>query len=184
MLALGAERVHFSRDVLPILAQNCFTCHGPDAKARKADLRLDQKAIALRKAEPVIVPGKSRDSELVERITSQEPDEVMPPPKSGRKLSARQIEILTRWIDQGAEWGRHWAFEPIARPAPPAVQDRSWARNALDLFILARLESEGLKPSSAAGRATLIRRVSLDLTGLPPMPEEVDAFLADPRRRL
>ncbi len=179
--AQGAERVHFSRDVLPILAQNCFTCHGPDAKARKADLRLDQKAIALRKSEPVIVPGKSQESELVERITSQELDLVMPPPKSGHKLSAHQIEILTRWIDQGAEWGRHWAFEPLARPAPPAAQVRSWARNHLDLFILARLESEGLQASGEAGRARLIRRLSLDLTGLPPTPEEVDAFLADPR---
>jgi len=179
-LALGSERVHFSRDVLPILAQNCFTCHGPDAKARKAELRLDQKATALRKSEPVILPGKSSGSELVHRITSQEPDEVMPPPKSGRKLSAHQIEILTRWIDQGAEWGRHWAFEPIVRPVPPGVKATSWARNPLDSFILARLESEGLKASSEAGRATLIRRLSLDLTGLPPTPEEVDAFLADP----
>ncbi len=179
-LAQGAERVHFSRDVLPILAQNCFTCHGPDGKARKADLRLDQKASALRKAEPVIVPGKSRDSELVERITSPELDLVMPPPKSGHKLTAHQIEILTRWIDQGAEWGRHWAFEPISRPDPPAVRARSWARNPLDLFILTRLESEGLTASSEAGRTTLIRRLSLDLTGLPPAPEDVDAFLADP----
>jgi len=180
-LAFGAERVHFSRDVLPILAQNCFTCHGPDAKARKADLRLDQKEIALRKSEPVIVPGKSAESELIQRITSQELDVVMPPPKSGHKLSAHQIEILTRWIDQGAEWGRHWAFEPITPPRPPAVKARAWATNPLDEFILARLEDEGLKASIEAGRATLIRRLSLDLTGLPPTPEEVDAFVADPR---
>jgi hypothetical protein len=180
-LALGSDHVHFSRDVLPILAANCFTCHGPDAKARKADLRLDQKAIALRTSEPVIVPGKSRESELVFRITSQDADVVMPPPKSGRKLTAAQIEILTRWIDQGAEWGRHWAFEPIERPLPPAVATPSWTRNSIDSMILSRLERERLKPASAAGRATLMRRVSLDLTGLPPTPEEVDAFLADPR---
>jgi len=179
-LAVGSDRVNFSRDILPILAANCFTCHGPDAKARKADLRLDQKSGALRQAEPVIVPGKSRDSELVHRITSQDGDLMMPPPKTGRKLTGSQIEILTRWIDQGAEWGRHWAFEPIVRPVPPAVKARLWVRNPLDSFIEARLESEALNASSAAGRATLIRRVSLDLTGLPPLPAEVDAFLADP----
>jgi hypothetical protein len=177
---VGSDRVNFSRDVLPILAQNCFTCHGPDAKTRKADLRLDQKASALRSAEPMIIPGKSGASELVERITSDDPEMVMPPPKSGRKLSASQIETLTRWIDQGAVWVRHWAFEPISRPPAPAVQSRAWPRNPLDDFILSRLEHEGLKPSSEAGRATLIRRVCLDLTGLPPTPEEVDGFVADP----
>jgi mono/diheme cytochrome c family protein len=178
-LAAGADRVNFSRDVLPILAQNCFTCHGPDAKARKADLRLDQKASALRAAEPVIVPGKSGASELVERITSRDPELAMPPPKSGRKLSARQIEILTRWIDQGAVWGKHWAFEPINRPGLPAVQSKRWVRNPLDAFILNRLETEGLKPAVEARRATVIRRLYLDLTGLPPTPEEVAAFASD-----
>jgi hypothetical protein len=180
-VSFGAERVQFSRDVLPILAQNCFTCHGPDAKTRKADLRLDQKASALRTAEPVIVPGKSGASELVERITSHDAELVMPPPKSGRKLSTGQIEVLTRWIDQGAIWGQHWAFEPIAKPAAPAVKLPSWARNPLDAFILSRLKHEGLKPSPEAGRATLLRRVTLDLTGLPPTPEEVEAFVADSR---
>ncbi len=129
----------------------------------------------------MIVPGRSGASELVERITSHDADLIMPPPKSGRKLTAGQIETLTRWIDQGAHWGRHWAFEPIGRPALPAVGEKSWLRNPLDAFILAQLESEGLKPSVPAAAATMIRRVYLDLTGLPPTPEEVDAFVSDTR---
>jgi len=174
-----AEPVHFSRDILPILSENCFTCHGPDSKTRKADLRLDVKESALRKSEPVIVPGKSRESELIQRITSQDADERMPPPKSGKKLANHQIELLKKWIDSGAHWSKHWAFEPVRRPAAPSVRERDWPENAIDRFVLARLESEGLVPSLPAARTTLIRRLALDLIGLPPTPEEVDEFLAD-----
>jgi hypothetical protein len=171
--------VDFGREILPILSDNCFRCHGPDARARKAKLRLDTPDGALRKADPVIVAGKSADSELVRRIASTEAAEVMPPPKSNRKLSPRQIELLRRWIDEGAGWGKHWALERPQRIALPLVRDSHWPRNAIDAFVLARLEAEGLRPSPEAAKETLIRRVTLDLTGLPPTPEEVDAFLAD-----
>ena len=173
------EPVDFSRDVLPILSNNCFLCHGPDATDRKANLRLDLKDGALRKEEPVIVAGRSGESELFLRVSSGDPEETMPPPKSGRKLTRAQVDVLKRWIDEGARWGRHWAFEPPHRPDPPEVRDTAWARVPIDRFVLARLDAEGLKPSPEAGKATLIRRVTLDLTGLPPSPAEVDAFLAD-----
>ncbi|MDR3632688.1 MAG: DUF1553 domain-containing protein, partial [Isosphaeraceae bacterium] len=177
--AEGAEPVDFRRDVLPILSDNCFQCHGPDGKARKADLRLDLKDDALRTKEPVIVPGKSAESEVVLRVTSNEPDERMPPPKSGRTVSAAQVETLKRWIDQGAKWQQHWAFETPRRPKPPRVKDEAWLRTPIDRFVLARLDAEGLKPSAEADKTTLIRRVTLDLTGLPPTLQEIDAFLAD-----
>ena len=173
-------RVDFGRDVLPILSDHCFRCHGPDAASRKADLRLDVKEQALRAEDPVIVPGRSDQSELVARITSDDPDEVMPPPKANRPLSPRQVALLRRWVDDGATWGRHWAFEPIGTPRPPGPRDRAWPRNPIDAFVLARLDAEGIAPSPRAERATLLRRVSLDLTGMPPTPEDVDAFLADP----
>src|SRR5262245_49119636 len=174
------DRVDFGRDVLPILSDHCFRCHGPDAASRKADLRLDVKEQALRAEDPVIVPGRSDQSELVARITSDDPAEVMPPPKANRPLSPGQVEMLRRWVDDGAIWGRHWAFEPIGAPRPPGPRDRAWPRNPIDAFVLARLDAEGIAPSPQAERATLLRRVSLDLTGLPPTPEDVDAFLADP----
>lgn len=179
--AEGAEggKVSFSRDVLPILSDNCFQCHGPDGAQRKADLRLDTKEGALRTKEPVVVPGKSGESELYLRVISDDAAEVMPPPKSNRKLTAAQKEVLKRWIDEGAAWGKHWAYEAPRRPELPAVKNEKWARNAIDRFVLARLEAEGLSPSAEAARETLLRRVSLDLTGLPPTPEEIDAFLAD-----
>src|SRR4051794_996831 len=156
-----ADRVDFGRDVLPILSDHCFRCHGPDAGGRKADLRLDRKEQALRAEDPVIVPGHSDRSELIARITSDDPAEVMPPPKANRPLSPRQVELLRRWVDDGAAWGRHWAFEPIGEPTPPSPRDRAWARNPIDAFILARLDGEGLAPSPEAEKATLLRRVTL-----------------------
>jgi hypothetical protein len=177
----GPAAVHFSTDILPILSENCYTCHGPDAGARKAKLRLDLKEIALRKTEPVIVPGKSSESELIQRVASSDVDEVMPPPKSGKKLTSREIELLKKWIDQGAKWSKHWAFEPVRRNQSPAVRDSTRIRNPIDRFVLARLETEGLAPAAPAGRTTLIRRLSLDLLGLPPTPDQVDAFVADTR---
>jgi hypothetical protein len=170
--------VSFSRDVLPILSENCLLCHGPDPKARKADLRLDVKESALRTKEPIIVPGKSAESELIRRVASDDVDEVMPPPKSGRKLTPQQKETLRRWVDQGAWWGKHWAFEPPRRPDPPRVKNTAWVRNPIDAFVLARLEEEGLNPAPQADRPALIRRLSLDLTGLPPTVTELDAFVA------
>ena len=175
------EPVHFSRDILPILSENCFACHGPDAKARKAKLQLDLKETALRKTEPVITPGKSDERELIQRVSTKDVDEMMPPPKSGKKLTAKEIELLKRWIDQGAQWSKHWAFEPARRPAAPPVRTLNWARNPIDRFVLARLDAESLAPAVAAEKTTLIRRVTLDLIGLPPTPEEIDAFLADNR---
>jgi hypothetical protein len=171
--------VSFSRDVLPILSENCFLCHGPDAKGRKGKLRLDTEDGALRRPEPVIVPGKSAVSELVRRLTTTDASEIMPPRSTNRKLTPEQIQTLQRWIDGGAKWGKHWAFEPVQRPRLPAVKNQAWPRNGIDYFVLAKLEAEGLKPSPEAGRENLIRRVTLDLTGLPPSLAEVDAFLAD-----
>jgi hypothetical protein len=176
---LTAADVSFSRDVLPILSDHCYACHGPDAKARKADLRLDKKDDALRKESPVIVPGKSGESELVRRITADDDSELMPPPRFKRKLTAKQIETLKQWVDQGAVWGKHWAFEKPVRPVSREAKPGARVRNPIDTFVLMRLGKEGLKPSPEADKATLIRRVTLDLTGLPPTPEEVTAFLKD-----
>jgi hypothetical protein len=177
--AFAEEKIDFARDVLPILSDNCFKCHGPDEKSRKADLRLDTKADALAKDGP-IVPGKSADSRLIERIVSTDPDELMPPPKSNKKLKPEQIATLKKWIDQGAVWGLHWSFTAPKRPEVPKLRNaQSAIRNPIDAFIFARLEKEGLKPSPQADKERLIRRVTLDLTGLPPTPEEVDAFLKD-----
>jgi hypothetical protein len=177
--------VDFSRDILPILSDKCFLCHGPDANTRKADLRLDIREGALRTEAPVIVPGNSTESELFLRISSEDELDVMPPPKSNRKLAKAQVELLRQWIDSGANWGQHWAFVPLRSqtqsqvPPSPDARRPDWPRNDIDRFILARLERERLAPAREAARETLIRRLSLDLTGLPPSPEDVDAFLAD-----
>src|SRR4051812_44570583 len=180
----SASSATFSRDILPILSDNCFSCHGPDEKARKAKLRLDIKEGAFRVKDDVhvVVPGKSSKSELYRRLTSRDPDDVMPPPKSTRKLSQDQIELIRKWIDSGAVWGEHWAFEKITQPPLPKLKKQAGRiKNTIDQFIFARLEKEGLTPSPEADRERLIRRVSLDLTGLPPTPEEVNEFLADKR---
>jgi hypothetical protein len=169
------ESVRFGRDILPILSENCFKCHGPDEKARKAKLRLDVREGAMK----VIEPGKSDESEMIRRIFSSDPQEKMPPPKSNRTLNAEQKDLIKGWIDQGARWGKHWAYETPSRPALPKVKNSAWPRNGIDFFILSRLEKEGLTPSPHASKETLIRRVSLDLTGLPPTLKEIDNFLAD-----
>jgi len=181
-LASGAVR--FNRDVRPILADKCFQCHGPDASQRKAKLRLDSFTAATAPAAsgtPAIVPGKLEDSELYQRITSQDADEHMPPAKTGKPLSPSEIRTLKTWIEQGAQYEAHWAFIPPVRPGVPLVRDRAWVRNPIDAFILARLEKEGLAPALEADKPTLIRRLSLDLLGLPPSLEDVDAFLSDGR---
>jgi hypothetical protein len=176
-----AEPLRFNRDVLPILVDKCFHCHGPDSARRKADLRLDREEDAKRKRDggTAIVPGKPDESELARRIRSKDAEERMPPKGSGRELSVAQIETLRRWVAEGAKWEKHWAFIVPSRPDPSPVNDANWPRTAIDRFILARLEKEGIKPSSEADRVTLIRRMSLDLTGVPPTPAEVDAFVND-----
>jgi mono/diheme cytochrome c family protein len=174
----GRTPADFNREIRPILSDNCFACHGPDEQQRKARLRFDTKEGAF--ARPgVIVPGDAANSRLIKRITSKDPDTVMPPPDSGHKLSEQQIGLISRWIDEGANWNTHWAWLAPQRTEPPKIGNPAWARNAIDNFIHARLEKEGLKPSPEADRTTLLRRVTLDLTGLPPTPAEVDAFLAD-----
>ena len=176
LLRAAADEIDFSRDIRPILSDKCFFCHGPDEKKREADLRLDTRegALGVLKTEP----GKT--SELLRRIGSTDPDEMMPPPKSNRKLSAEQIALIGRWAAAGAAWGDHWAFRPLQMPAIPLTPaPATTVRNPIDAFVQTRLRAEGLAPAPEAPRETLIRRVTLDLTGLPPSPAEVDAFVAD-----
>ncbi|MFN7926423.1 MAG: DUF1549 domain-containing protein [Blastocatellia bacterium] len=179
VLPVAAQKsVDFSRDVRPILSDNCFTCHGPDETQRKARLRLDTKDGVFAK-QGVIVPGDAANSRLMKRIASLDPNTVMPPLATGHKLTPQQIETVKRWIDEGAKWNEHWAFVTPTRPELPTVKDIAWGQNAIDAFILARLEKEQLKPSPEADKITLLRRVTYDLTGLPPTSAEVDDFLAD-----
>ena len=175
--------VEFNRDIRPILSDKCFACHGPDANNRQAKLRLDVEADAkadLGGGRFAIVPGDPGRSELYQRIVAKSPARRMPPAYLGHApLSEREIDLLRRWIEQGARWEKHWAFLPPRRHPLPPVSRTDWPRNEIDYFVLARLEREGLAPAPEADRATLIRRVTLDLTGLPPTPAEVDAFLED-----
>ena len=177
-----ARPVSFIRDIRPILAKHCFACHGPDEGTREAKLRLDQQdgATGPREGGTAFVPSKPDASIALARIVSADPDLRMPPPEAGPPLTAEQIDLLRRWVAQGASWQSHWAFEKIARPPLPVVKDATWSRNAIDRFVLARLEQEGLRPAPAADPATLARRVALDLTGLPPPPDLVREYLADP----
>lgn len=182
LAATPAPTVDFGRDVRPILSNKCFKCHGPDEATRQAGLRLDtfDGAIAPSKAGlRAIVPGDSASSELLARIASHNPDDRMPPPDVGNALTAEEQATLATWITEGAVYQQHWSFTRVERPVLPLVQDRAWPRNPIDDFILARLEAEGLQPSPEASRATLARRVYLDLTGLPPTPEAIAAFEAD-----
>jgi hypothetical protein len=175
----GAEppRIDFNRDIRPILSENCFACHGQDGNKREGDLRLDLREAAL--ATGAITPGEPATSELIERIHSPDTDLLMPPPASNRRLTATQKDLLGRWIREGAAYQPHWAFIAPQRPEPPAVSRTDWPRNPVDRFILARLEATGIGPSPEADRATLMRRLHADLVGLPPTPEEVDAFVSD-----
>ncbi len=174
--------VDYSRDVRPIFSDNCYVCHGPDPGRRMTEWRLDIKESALGEldsGEMAIVPGKREESELYLRIRSENKFERMPQAKSGKRLSEEQIELIARWIDQGAPWEEHWAFKKPERPTPVGLMDDAFIRNPIDCFVLARLQQEAIAPSALADKATLIRRVTLDLTGLPPAPAEIDAFLAD-----
>ncbi len=179
------SQIDFNRDIRPILSDKCFACHGPDAPAKKIKLRLDSEAAALAdlgKGRRAIVPNHPEQSELVRRITAEDEFERMPPTSSGHKLTPREIELLTEWIRQGARWQQHWAFVAPVRPPLPTVKNKAWPRNAIDYFVLAKLEranGESLQPSPEADRATLLRRVTFDVTGLPPTLKELDGFLND-----
>jgi hypothetical protein len=180
----GVQPVDFSRQILPILSDNCFACHGPDEKERKGRLRLDMEAGAKglnRDGESAVVPGDPDGSLLIERIRTEDEVDVMPPRRTGKRLTAEQVELLTRWVREGAEFTQHWAFVPPGQSELPAVKNRGWPRNEVDRFVVARLEEERLKPAPEADKRTLARRLTLDLTGLPPTPREVEAFLADKR---
>ena len=185
---LAASRAHaapdtgqlrYNRDIRPILAENCFACHGPDSAARKANLRLDRFADATmdRSGHAAIVKGKPEASEIIRRVTGK--GSIMPPAEGHQALKPAQIATLKRWIAQGANYELHWAYQAPAKPALPAVKNAAWPRNPIDRFILARLEKEGLTPAPEADKRTLARRLSLDLTGLPPEPADVEAFAAD-----
>jgi hypothetical protein len=177
-----AGDIDFGQDIRPILSDRCFACHGPDEENREGGLRLDKKESAFGEAdsgERAVVPGKVDDSELFRRLTTDDEFERMPPEDTNKPLSKMEIELVREWIQQGADWQSHWAFEPPRRPTPAAVKNTDWPRGDLDRFVLARLEQETLAPSPEADRVTLLRRVTFDLAGLPPTLAEVDAFLAD-----
>jgi Protein of unknown function (DUF1553)/Protein of unknown function (DUF1549)/Concanavalin A-like lectin/glucanases superfamily/Planctomycete cytochrome C len=176
--AADLPRVEYNRDVRPILAENCFSCHGPDSAARKADLRLDRREVAIEAG--AIAPKDPGSSELIARINAESRDELMPPPKSTKTLKPEEKEILRRWIASGAEYQPHWSLIPPKRPVLPKVKDESWVRNPIDRFVLAKIEESGLKPATEADRRSIARRLSLDLTGLPPSPDLVEAFVNDP----
>src|SRR5258706_9727499 len=183
----ASRQIDFVKDIQPIFTGHCVSCHGP--KKQEAEFRLDAKEIALKGGElgPAIVPGKSAESLLIRFVAAGDPDKVMP--KKGERLTAEQVGLLRAWIDQGASWPesasvkiedplKHWAFKRPVRATEPSVKNRAWPRNPIDAFVLARLEKEGLQPSTEADRVTFIRRLSLDLTGLPPSLAEIDKFVA------
>lgn len=176
-IVAGDEPVEFNRDVQPILAKHCFACHGRDEDSREADLRLDQRESVI--TAEALVPGKPDESELITRVESNDPDLKMPPPDSGHELTTAEMSTLRRWIANGAEYQLHWSFVPPTKAPLPKVKLGDWPVHAIDYFVLKRLEDNGLAPSEQTDKARLLRRVSLDLTGLPPTLEEADAFLAD-----
>jgi hypothetical protein len=180
--APGGAEIEFNRDIRPILSDRCYTCHGPDQAQRKSKLRLDTEAGAKSDlgGHFAIVPGDPGKSELVRRVSTDDKARRMPPAWAGAaRLSDRDIDLLTRWVAQGAQWQKHWSFLPPRMPDPPDVSDPKWPKNSIDNFVMARLDREGLKPAAEADRRTLIRRVTLDLTGLPPTPAEIAAFVND-----
>ncbi|MFT4556082.1 MAG: mono/diheme cytochrome c family protein [Planctomycetaceae bacterium] len=176
----SSDKVDFDRDIRPILSNTCYTCHGPDANKRVSELRFDvEENVFGDHDEPVVVRGKPAESALIARITSGDPDYRMPPVDSKQQLSKAQIELLTRWVEQGAPYTGHWSFQPVVRPELSKVERPDWPRNGIDHFVLNRMTERKLLPSERASKTTLLRRITLDLIGLPPTLEEVDAFLAD-----
>ena len=177
-IADAVGTIQFNRDIRPILSENCFACHGPDASKRAAELRLDQRDAAVAKG--AFVPRKPDESEIIRRIFSSDPDMVMPTPDSHKSLSPSQKELLKTWVAEGAEYQGHWAFLEPTKPELPQVRNNAWIRNPIDRFVLSELERKGLEPSPESELRSLLRRVSYDLTGLPPSPEEIERALADP----
>lgn len=178
----SVDPVDFASQIRPLLSSRCFQCHGPDDSSRKAKLRLDlhDEAIKERKGGVrAVVPGEPARSEAIRRITQKDPDEIMPPPEAGQPLQQTEITLLKRWIEQGASYAPHWAFQKPERPRIPSVKSLSWPRHPMDYFILQKLEQHSLNPSPGADRFALIRRLSLDLIGLPPTPAEIEAFADD-----
>lgn len=172
-----AQKLEYNRDIRPILAENCFACHGPDSAARKGGLRLDMRDQAIKKK--ALIPGKLKESELVARLHTADGDELMPPPNSHKKLTDAQKKMLEQWIEQGAEYQSHWSLIAPTRPAIPTVKNKDWQKNPIDAFVMEQLEKLKLSPAPEADRRTLARRLSFDLTGLPPAPEDVAAFVND-----
>jgi hypothetical protein len=179
--AQGETKIDFNRDIRPILSDNCFACHGPDPAGREADLRLDVEAEATadRGGYAAVVPGSLDHSELIRRITSTDDSERMPPPDTGKSLKSAEVELLKRWVGEGAQWSLPWTYVTPSRHPVPEVKDAAWPRNAIDRFILSRLEAENLRPSQDCEKRTLARRLYFDLIGLPPSSKEIDEFLAD-----
>ena len=180
--ALAQEAIQFTSSIKPILANKCFACHGPDQQ--KAGLRLDDAESAylvLKSGDRAIVPHQPDASTLVERIFTDDPDTLMPPPEKDNPLTVSEKKLLKQWVTQGAEYEMHWAYEPPKRPTTPSVQVKGWSRNAIDLHVLANMERAGLHPSSEADPYVLLRRVYLDLIGLPPTPDQIDQYINDPR---
>jgi hypothetical protein len=178
----AANTVRFNRDIRPILSDKCFSCHGPDANHREADLRFDTRegALADLGGYAAVVPGSPEKSELIARIHTNNADDLMPPPKTGKPVTDTEKELLRDWIAQGAEYEQHWAYLPAKRPALPKVGNRAWPKGAIDHFILARLENENSAPSAEADHATLARRLHFDLTGLPPSPRLAKRLAKEP----
>ncbi|MCH9023126.1 MAG: DUF1549 domain-containing protein, partial [Planctomycetes bacterium] len=179
--AAKAEEIGFNREIQPILADRCYKCHGPDANQRKANFRLDDEKVAFSQRDDgfAIVPGKPAKSLLIQRIRSKDKNIIMPPEDSGLALTDSEKDLLELWIAQGAKWQKHWSFVKPNQAQLPKVKDKDWPSNPIDSFTLAQMEQDGFEPSPQANKETLIRRVSLDLTGLPPTIDEIEAFLAD-----
>jgi hypothetical protein len=180
---LPAKDIAFNRDIRPILSHKCFACHGPDSAARQAELRLDveESAKAIREGHAAIVAGSEEKSELVRRITTTNDEERMPPPDSGKKLTTKETALLKQWIADGAKWSLAWSYLPPAKHEIPVVRDQLWPQNPIDNFILNRVETAGIRPAADADKRTLVRRLYIDLIGLPPVPAEVDGYLSDTR---
>jgi hypothetical protein len=189
--ALATEKISFSTQVLPILSNNCFACHGPDSRNQTSPFRLDteehSRANLAKEGEPTrqgVIPGKPEESLLLQRVVTADPHEIMPPPYAKKPaMTEEQIATLTEWIRQGGEYEPHWAFVAPQKPAVPEVKDKAWPRTPIDNFVLAKLESKGIAPSPETDKETLVRRVHMDLLGLPPTPEEIDAYMADPSNK-
>ena len=183
VLAQLPEVIDYNYHIKPILSDRCYHCHGPDANTREADLRLDTEEGAFQalteSGKKAIAKGSLRKSEMWHRITHEDPSELMPPPESNLSLDTMEIALIGKWIQQGAEWKKHWAFIPPQEETPPTPQNSSWSQNPIDAYILKRLEREGLTPNEEASKERLIRRLSFDLRGIPPSLEEIDAFLQD-----